>query len=89
LVGSGLEEAPEGLAHGAAWEGDVRAPPTPEEFGAPYGLGGVRGSCIVSSALGVGGLVAFGDSSPTGALFVEESRLMSWGTLHIGSQITN
>jgi hypothetical protein len=32
---------------------------------------------VVSSLLGVGGLVAFGDSSPSGALFVEESGLMS------------
>jgi hypothetical protein len=39
---------------------------------------GFGGSCMISSALGVGGLVAFGDSSPSGALFVEESGLMSW-----------
>jgi hypothetical protein len=51
--------------------------PAPEEFGAPSGLGGFRGYCAVASALGVGGLVAFGDSSLTLALFVEESGLMS------------
>jgi hypothetical protein len=34
-------------------------------------------------------LSTFGDSPPTGALFAEESRLMSHGTLHRGSQITH
>jgi hypothetical protein len=33
-------------------------------------------------------LSTFGDSLPTGALFAEESKLMSRGTLHRGSHIT-
>jgi hypothetical protein len=33
-------------------------------------------------------LSTIGDLLPIGALFVEESRLMSQGTLHRGSQIT-
>jgi hypothetical protein len=35
----------------------------------------------------LGGLSTFGDSLSVGALFVEGSGLMSWGTLHRGSQI--
>jgi hypothetical protein len=58
------------LALGAARVGEVRAPPAPKEFGAPSGLGGFRGSSVVSSALGVRGLVAFGDSLLVGALFL-------------------
>jgi hypothetical protein len=88
-VGSGPEEAPAGLALRATQVEKVGPPPALEEFGAPSGLGGFRGSCAVSSALGVRGLVTFGDSSPTEALFVEGFGLMPWGTLHRGSQFTN
>jgi hypothetical protein len=42
----------------------------------PPGLRGFRDSYIVSSVLEVGGLVTFKDSPPTGALLVEESRLI-------------
>jgi hypothetical protein len=65
-VGFGLEEAPVGLELGATRVGEVGAPPTPGESCAPSGLEGFRDSCAVSSTLGVGGLVTFGDSPPTG-----------------------
>jgi hypothetical protein len=72
----------------AARVGEGRAPPTPREPRAFFWLGGFGGSGTVFSAGGLGGLSSFGDSLPTGALFAEESRLMSRGTLHRGSQIT-
>jgi hypothetical protein len=83
-VGSKPEKVPAALEHGAAWVGKVGAPPTPEEFCVPSQLVGFRDSCAVSSTLGVGVLVTFGDSPPTEALLVEESGLISWGTLHRG-----
>jgi hypothetical protein len=88
-VGSGPEETPAGLELEAAWVGEVRAPPAPRESCVPSGLMDFEDSCVVSLALGVGGLVAFRDLPPTGELLVEESGLISWGTLHRGSRITN
>jgi hypothetical protein len=52
------------------------APPALRDFCVAPGLMGFIDSCTVSSALGVGGLVAFGDSLPTGTLLVEESGLI-------------
>jgi hypothetical protein len=48
----------------------------------PLGLGASETPAKSSQLEDSGGLSTFGDSLPTEALFVEESRLMSWGTLH-------
>jgi hypothetical protein len=88
-VGSEPEEVPIGLELKVTWVGEDEAPAAPGEFCAPSRLIGFRVSYAVSSALGVGGLVTFRDSPLTGALLVEESILIPWGTLHRGSRITN
>jgi hypothetical protein len=77
-----------GLWPEEAQVGEGGAPLVLGEPHASFGLGGFGGSSTVFSALGLRGLSTFGDSPPTGALFVEESGLMSRGTLHRGSQIT-
>jgi hypothetical protein len=74
---SGPEEAPVELRLKAAQEGEDGAPPALGEFCVPLGFRGFRDFCVVSSVLGVGGLVTFEDSPATGALLVEESRLIS------------
>jgi hypothetical protein len=56
---------------------------------APPRLGGFEDPSIDFSVLGVKGLSAFGDSPLIGTLFIEESRLISRGTLSIGAQVTN
>jgi hypothetical protein len=66
------------LTLGAAQEGKVGAPLAREEFGAPSGLASEVLAWFPRHWEGVEGLVDFGDSSPSGALFVEESGLMSW-----------
>jgi hypothetical protein len=71
-----------------AWVGEDRAPPSPGGLCVPFGLGGFRDSDAVFSAGGLGGWSTLGDSPLTRALFAEELGLMSWGTLHGGSQVT-
>jgi hypothetical protein len=68
-----------------AWVGEGRAPLAPREPHASFGLGDFGDSGAVFSAGGLGGLLTFGDSLLTRALFAEESGLISWGTLHRGS----
>jgi hypothetical protein len=65
------------------------AVPALGELHAPHGLRGFKNSGAVSLALGVGGSFTFGDSPPVGTLFAGDSGLISWGTLHRGSQVTN
>jgi hypothetical protein len=72
-----MEEAPAGLGLEAARGGKERAPPAPGEFCVPPRLGGFRDSCVVSSVLGVRGLVMLGVSPPTRALLIEEFGLIS------------
>jgi hypothetical protein len=55
----------------------------------PPGLGGFEDPNTDFSVLGVEGLSAFRDSPHIGTLFVEESGLISRGTLHRSSQVTN
>jgi hypothetical protein len=55
----------------------------------PPGLGGFEDPGTDFSVLGIGGLSAFRDLPLVGTIFVEESGLISWGTLHRGSQVTN
>jgi hypothetical protein len=65
------------------------APPVLGEFCAPPGFGGFKDLGTSFSVLGVGGLFAFGDSPLAGTLFVDVLGLISWGTLHRGSLVTN
>jgi hypothetical protein len=55
----------------------------------PLGLGGYEDLGTVFSVLGVGGFSVFEDSPLIGTLLIEESGLISYGTLHRGSQVTN
>jgi hypothetical protein len=84
-AGTGLEEAPAGSGLEAAQVDEDGAPLALGKLCAPLGLGGFRSSGAASLVLGVGGLIAFGDSPPTGALLVEDSRLISLVILHRGS----
>jgi hypothetical protein len=84
-----LESNHGGLEFGAARVGEVGAPLAPGELCAPFGLMGFGDFYAFSSALGVRGLVTFGDSPLVGALLVKESGLISLVTLHRGSRIIN
>jgi hypothetical protein len=88
-AGFELQEAPAGLELRAIRAEEEEAPLTLGEFCVPPRLGGFEDPGTDFSVLGIGGLSAFRDFPLVGTIFVEESGLISWGTLHRGSQVTN
>jgi hypothetical protein len=74
------KEVPAGSKLGAAWVGEVGAPPELGKPCTPFGLEGFEEFGAV-----LGGMSTFGDLPLARSLFVEGSGLMSWGTLYRGS----